>query len=336
MEQRKRNQWIIIVVVAVLLIATVVAFAIGGKGGSKKAKETTAEQTTQTTQTTTKVTTTVPTTVDARGSTDSVKKMIALCFDDGPGTDSTKKLAEGLKKRGAKATFFELGQMIAENPEMCKLVSECGSEIAIHGYTHTDFKQLGVSGMEKEINDTAALIKKYTGKQPTHLRPPYGSYNDELQKIIMDLGYDMIMWNVDTLDWKTRDAASVRSEIVNNGSDGGDILCLHDIYGSTADGVLMAVDELSAKGYQFVTISELEAARDKFVAGRIWLSAHEFYDYGSKENVAKASLTQPATAAGGSGSASSPSASSGNTAQGGAQSGTTDVAITWPSDTASR
>lgn len=328
MDKRVRNKWIIIITVAVLLVATVVVFIVaGGKGKSKAAQASETAQST-TAQTTTKPTTTQPTTVDERGSTDSVKKLIALCFDDGPGTDSTKKLVTGLKKRGAKATFFELGQMIEENPEMCKLVADNDCEVAIHGFTHSDFTQLGIGGTEKEVSDTAALIKKYTGKQPTHVRPPYGSYNDEIQQKLMDMGYDMIMWNVDTVDWKTRDAQAVRDAIVNNGTDGGDILCLHDIYDTTAEGVLMAVDELSKEGYKFVTISELEAARDKFVAGRIWLSAHEFYDFGSKENVAKASLstTQAATSKDASGNTVTV------TAKAGAKQDATDVEITWPDD----
>lgn len=326
MEKRERNKWIMIITAALLSVATVVAFAVAGTGGTKKTQAK-AKQSSQTTTkvTTTKPTTTEPTTVDARGSTDSVKKMIALCFDDGPGTASTKKLVNGLKKRGAKATFFELGEMIAENPDMCKLVADSGCEVAIHGYTHSDFTKLGVSGTKKEVSDTAALIKKYTGKAPTHVRPPYGSYNDEIQKTLMDMGYDLIMWNVDTVDWKTKDAEAVRSAVVSNGADGGDILCLHDIYDTTASGVLQAVDELMAKGYQFVTISELEAARDKFVAGRIWLSAHEFYNYGSKENAAKASLatTQPVTVTDANGKSV--------TVQGSTQD-PTDVAITWPED----
>ena len=90
----------------------------------------------------------------------------------------------------------------------------------------------------------------------------------------------------------------------------------------------MAVDELSKEGYKFVTISELEAARDKFVAGRIWLSAHEFYDFGSKENVAKASLatTQAATSKDASGNTVTV------TSKAGAKQDATDVEITWPDD----
>ena len=312
---------------AVLVVATVVVFAVaGGKGGKKTVAKTEKTTVSTTKVTTTKPTTTEPTTVDARGSTDSVKKMVALCFDDGPGTDSTKKLVEGLKKRGAKATFFELGQMIEENHDMCKLIADSGCEIGIHGYDHTTFPSLGLDGTKKQVNDTAALIEKYTGKKPTHVRPPEGSYNDDIQKLLKDMGYDMIMWNVDTIDWKTRDAGAVYTAVVNNGADGGDILCLHDIYGTTADGVLQAVDELMAKGYQFVTISELQAARDKFVAGRIWLSAHEFYDYGSKENVAKASLSTTAVV--------TSKDANGNTVtvQSGGKQDATDVEITWPDD----
>ena len=307
--------------VVVLIVATIVALIVSGAGG-KKAKK--SEKTTvSTTVTTTKATTTEPTTVDSRGSTDSVKKLIALCFDDGPGTDSTKKLVTGLKKRGAKATFFELGQNIKEHPEMYKLIGESGSEVAIHGYDHQTFTSLGVEGTKKQINDTAALIKENTGKAPTHIRPPEGRYSKEIQKLFKDMGYDIILWNVDTLDWKTRDADSVYSKIMSDACDGGDILCLHDIYGTTADGVLRAIDELQAKGFKFVTISELEQARDKFVPGRIWYSAHEFYDYGSNENVAKQSLTQVATSTDASGNTVTIQSS---------KQDSTDVDITWPDD----
>ena len=311
---------IILCGVVVLIVATIVALIVSGTSSKSKKNDKT---TVTLSQTTTVVTTTEPTTVDSRGSTDSVKKLIALCFDDGPGTDSTRKLVTGLKKRGAKATFFQLGQNINEHPEMCKLISDCGSEVAIHGYDHRTFTSLGVEGTKKQINDTAALIKQNTGKAPTHIRPPEGRYSKEVQKLLKDLGYDIILWNVDTLDWKTRDAGSVYSKIVSDGCDGGDILCLHDIYGTTVDGVLMAVDELMAKGFKFVTISELEQARDEFVAGRIWYSAHEFYDYGSNDNVAKQSLTQVATSIDASGNTV--------TVQGSKQD-STDVEITWPEE----
>ncbi|MBR2590572.1 MAG: polysaccharide deacetylase family protein [Clostridia bacterium] len=331
MKKRNQTKWIIIVVSVLLVIATVVVFVVAGN------KDDNTEETTQTTaveettkQQTTKPKPTEPTTVDSRGSTDSVKKMIALCFDDGPGTDSTKKLVTGLKERGAKATFFELGQMVSENPEMSKLIADSGCEIGIHGYDHSTFPSLGVDGTKKQISETAALIEKHTGQKPTHVRPPEGSYNDDIQKLLMDMGYDMIMWNVDTIDWKTRDASAVYNAVVSNGADGGDILCLHDIYDTTADGVLKAVDELMAKGYQFVTISELQAARDKFVPGRIWLSAHEFYDYGSKENVATASLSKTTAQSGSNGNSQSAKSGSGKTA--GAKQDATDVEITWPSD----
>lgn len=322
LENRERNRIILICAVVLLSVATIVAFAVSGKSGTKSTKK--GKTTVSTSVTTTKPTTTEPTTVDSRGSTDSVKKLVALCFDDGPGTASTEKLVKGLKARGAKATFFELGEKIAENPEMAKLIVDSGSEIGIHGYTHTDFVKLGVGGMEKEIKDTQALISKYTSQSSTtHVRPPYGSYNNEIQKKIMDMGYDIILWNVDTLDWKTKDSDAVCSSIVSNGADGGDILCIHDIYTTSADGALKAVDELMSKGYKFVTISELEAARDKFVAGRIWMSGHEFYDYGSKDNVAKQSLTQIATSVDSNGNTVTVQSS---------KQDSTDVEITWPSD----
>lgn len=315
MEKNQKRAVFITTAVLILIAATIAAFATSGKISlkSKTAKQNTSISSTALPTTTT--TTTQPTTVDSKGSTDSVKKLVALCFDDGPSSKTTQKLIDGLKSHNAHATFFVLGENIKGNESILKSAVDSGSEIGIHGYTHKTFSSLGLAKTKAEIENTASLIVSATGKKPTHIRPPEGSYTAEIQKTISDMGYDIILWNVDTLDWKTRNASSVYSQVVSNGADGGDILCVHDIYSTTVEGTLSAIDDLQKKGYKFVTISELENARDKFVAGRKWFSAHEFYNCGDTVNAAKA-VTQVTDA-------------QGNTEQ--VQNGTTDVAITWPS-----
>lgn len=313
-----------------MVVATIVAFSIspGIKNRPKKASKQAKTSTTVTTTTTT--TTTQPTTVDERGNTDSVKKLVALCFDDGPSGDTTPKLIEGLKKRGAHATFFVVGENIAGNEAVIKSAVEAGNDVEIHCYNHTSFLTLGLETSKNGILKTSKLIQNATGKKPTHVRPPEGALNYETQKMIKDTGFDIILWNVDTKDWSSRDADAVYNKIISNGADGGDILCVHDIYSTTVDGALRAIDALQAKGYKFVTISELEAARDKFTPGRIWYSGHEFYDLGSKENAALKGFNAQTTT-------QVVTDSQGNTkvvtqapAAGGSQ--TTDVEITWPKD----
>lgn len=305
-----------IIAVAVLIAATITVFAVSGKSASKPSKSDIS--TVSTTKKPTTTSTTVPTTVDSKGSTDSVKKLVALCFDDGPSAKTTQTLINGLNKLGAHATFFVLGENIKGNEDILKNAVTAGCEIGIHGYSHKTFSSLGVDKTKEEITSTASLITSATGVKPTHLRPPEGNYTPQIQAEIEKMGYDIILWNVDTKDWKTRDASSVCSSILQNGTDGGDIICVHDIYSTTVDGTLSAIKQLQAKGYKFVTVSELVSARDCFVAGRKWYSAHEYYNNGSTANIAKQAIVV--------------TDAQGNT-QPAVQNGTTDVEITWPSDT---
>ena len=329
MQDRKKMQIFIISAFVLMIAATIVAFCIGpaGKTNKNKAPDKAKTSVSATTSTTT-TTTTEPTTVDERGSTDSVKKLVALCFDDGPSAKTTPKLLEGLKKRGAHVTFFVVGENIAGNEAILKSAVDGGNDVEIHCYHHTSFLTLGLETSKNGILKTSKLIKNATGKKPTHVRPPEGAYNDQTQKMIKDIGFDIILWNVDTLDWKSRNADTVYNQIISNGADGGDILCVHDLYSTTVDAALRAIDTLQAKGYKFVTISELEAARDQFVPGRVWYSAHEFYNIGSKENAALASLKVQTTT-------KVVTDSSGSTqvlTEAATYNGTTDVPITWPSD----
>jgi peptidoglycan/xylan/chitin deacetylase (PgdA/CDA1 family) len=104
-----------------------------------------------------------------------------------------------------------------------------------------------------EINNTNSAVKNVIGVYPTLLRPPYGNINDRVNNLI---NMNIILWNVDTLDWKYRDANRIKDEIVKSASDGA-IVLLHDLYETSIDGVILAMDELITQGYAFVTIDEM-------------------------------------------------------------------------------
>ena len=327
MQNTKRTRTVLISAFAILLVAIVVVLCISH--AAKNKKKSLQNDKTSVSATTATTATTQPTTVDERGSTDSVKKLVALCFDYGPSADTTPQLIEGLKSRGAHATFFVLGENIAGNENILKSAVDAGNDVEIHGYENSSFLASGVQNSKSDIIKTSKLIQDATGKKPTHVRPPEGAINDEIQKMISDAGLDIILWNVDTQDWSNQNANTIYNTIISDGADGGDIVCLQDLYGASVEGALKAVDNLKAKGYKFVTISELEAARDKFVPGRIWYSAHEFYNLGSQENAALASLkvqqTTTKVVTDASGNKQVVTEKTTNTA-------TTDVPITWPSD----
>ena len=187
------------------------------------------------------------------------KKLLALTFDDGPNGLITERLIDGLNERGARATFFMLGNRVVQYPEVVKKVYESGNDIGSHSYSHRNLINLDENDLKNEIVKTDLEIESIIGIRPTLLRPPYGSYNDE---ILTRIDKSFVLWNVDTEDWKIRNIDSVSQNIVNGAKD-GNIMVLHDLYNTSIDGALKAIDMLKEEGYEFVTISELSELRDK-------------------------------------------------------------------------
>ena len=181
------------------------------------------------------------------------KKLIALTFDDGPSKENTNKLLNALDCYHARVTFFVLGSRVYSNRNTIKRAYDMGNQIGSHTYSHTNLTKLNNDNVTNEINNTNLAIRNVIGVNPTLLRPPYGSVNDRVNSLV---NMNIILWNVDTLDWKYRDANRVKDEIVNAASDGA-IILLHDLYETSIDGTILAMDELITQGYAFVTIDEM-------------------------------------------------------------------------------
>lgn len=187
---------------------------------------------------------------------DVSKPMVALTFDDGPGKRTGELLAQ-LEKYNAHATFFMLGQNVSRYPDEVKKMQEIGCELGNHSYSHKNLAKENAEGIKKEVGDTNAGIAKIAGEGATVMRPPYGAISDTLKK---NVGMPMIMWNIDTLDWKTRNAKKTIETVMNNVDD-GDIILMHDIHTETIDAALQLIPKLQKAGYQLVTVSELAAAK---------------------------------------------------------------------------
>lgn len=213
---------------------------------------TTERQEAESTTTTTVTTTAAPTTTRSSGGASSGKKVLALTFDDGPG-QYTGKLLDALKAKNAKATFFVLGSCAKNYPKAIKRMHSEGHEIASHTYNHKDLSKCSVETINKQINDTDNIVENLTGKKTSLLRPPYGSYND---KVKANVNKPLIMWNVDTLDWKYKNKNRIKEHILSHAAD-GNIILLHDIHPLTVDAAIEAIDELQKAGYELVTVSQL-------------------------------------------------------------------------------
>ncbi|MCH5186761.1 MAG: polysaccharide deacetylase family protein [Oscillospiraceae bacterium] len=183
---------------------------------------------------------------------DPNRPMVALTFDDGPGP-YTEKILNCLVENNAKATFFVVGNRLKTYSGQLKREAELGMEIGCHSWSHANLTTLGASAISSQIKDTNNLVKELTGVYPATLRPPYGSHNAAVRSAA---GAPIILWSIDTLDWKTKNADSTYNSVMNNVKD-GDIILMHDIHSATADAALRIIPALIERGYQLVTVSEL-------------------------------------------------------------------------------
>ncbi len=184
---------------------------------------------------------------------DSGTKLAALTFDDGPGP-YTEKLLDGLSERGVRATFFCLGSRAESYPDTVRRIVNEGHQLANHSYSHPDLNTLATSAALSQITRTDEILDSAAGgSEARYIRAPYGNSTQALRS---KLDAPLIYWSVDTLDWKSRNAAKVQASIQAHIFDGA-IILLHDIHPTTVDGVLAALDALEGEGYEFVTVKEL-------------------------------------------------------------------------------
>lgn len=185
------------------------------------------------------------------------QKLVALTFDDGPHPEHTGPLLDGLKQRGIKATFFLVGTQIQYAPELVPRMAREGHQIGVHTYSH-----VCVNGLEREefrlqVEGTRRLICSLLGERELWLRPPYGILDENTQSWADS---PVILWSVDPEDWKDDKVGRIKDHLVSHVRD-GDIILMHDIYPSSVEAALAALDELSKQGFRFVTVAELMEAR---------------------------------------------------------------------------
>ncbi len=180
-------------------------------------------------------------------------KLIAITYDDGPSL-YTSALLDGLKERGAKATFFMVGTNVARYPATVARVYQEGHQVANHSYSHPQLTTLSYAGVQEQIQSVNALLDKACGAGTHYMvRAPYGSINTTVSQAV---GAPLIQWSVDPMDWKYRNAETVKNSIIRQAHDGA-IILVHDIHATSVPGSLAAIDYLQAQGYAFVTVQEL-------------------------------------------------------------------------------
>jgi peptidoglycan/xylan/chitin deacetylase (PgdA/CDA1 family) len=179
-------------------------------------------------------------------------KMVAFTFDDGP-SYNTIKIVNTLVKYDSKATFFLVGNQIEKYAKTMDVLVKNGMDIGNHTYSHKELTKLRDKEILKEIDLTNEVIYNKTGIKPMFLRPSYGAMNKRIKKLST---MPIIVWNIDTLDWKYHNSNKIKDKILKYVSD-GDIILMHDTYVATLNAVEMVIPELKKQGYKIVSVSEL-------------------------------------------------------------------------------
>ena len=175
-----------------------------------------------------------------------------MTFDDGPATHTTR-LLDFLKANDLRVTFFMVGDRMSSFPDTVKREAAEGHELGYHSYAHQQQTSLSSAQIKSDFDKSNQYLKKLTGREFTVWRTPGGGYND---RVLQAVPVPHIMWSVDTLDWKYRNATTVRNSILNNAKDGS-IILLHDLHGTSVDGAISAMIQMQAGDYEFVTVTEL-------------------------------------------------------------------------------
>jgi peptidoglycan/xylan/chitin deacetylase (PgdA/CDA1 family) len=187
----------------------------------------------------------------------SVVRCVALTFDDGPNAGTTLQIVNTLTERQIPATFFMLSSMAQANPAVVrKIAANPRFEIASHTVSHPNLTKLSASAVAMQVTSANSTLSELSGRTITLFRPPYGNHNAAVDAVVRSVGQAVIIWDVDTEDWKNRNAATTTARAVS-GARSGSIILLHDIHASTAAAVPGIIDQLRARGYVFVTVSEL-------------------------------------------------------------------------------
>ena len=181
------------------------------------------------------------------------EKLIALTFDDGPHPEFTGPLLDGLKERGVKATFFLVGTQIRYAPELVVRMAQEGHQIGVHTYSHVSVEGLEHEEFQLQVEGTRRLIYSMLGERELWLRPPYGLLDEHTGQWADG---PVVLWSVDPEDWKDGRVERIKNHVAACARD-GDIILMHDIYPSSVEAALAAVDELTERGFRFVTVAEL-------------------------------------------------------------------------------
>lgn len=186
-------------------------------------------------------------------------KLIALTFDISWGEKRPEPIIQILKDKGiTNATFFLSSPWSKAHPEIVKQIVDAGFEIGSHGHKHVNYSTLSDEEIRKQIQTAHQILKETTGQTPTLIRMPNGDFDKRVLRIANQLGYTVIQWDTDSLDWMNKGVNNIINRVLTKAHP-GDIVLMHasDSCKQTHEALPVIIDKLREQGYKFVTVSQL-------------------------------------------------------------------------------
>ena len=181
------------------------------------------------------------------------KKVVAITFDDGPSSKYNAKFLDALARNKAHATFFMVGTMM-QSCQKCVLDTyNSGNEIGSHTWNHINIKNNSIDTVNASLKQVDDLFYKITNDHIKYIRPPYGSYS---KTNLQNINIPLILWNMDTEDWRYKDVDRIVNYVMENVSDGS-IILMHELYETSLQALEIILPKLYAAGYQVVSVGEL-------------------------------------------------------------------------------
>lgn len=190
-----------------------------------------------------------------QGSTN--QKMIALTFNVDWGEDYVPQLLEILREAEVKATFFITGKWASKHPELVKAIDKDGHDVGNHGHGHKHLKNLSDAQLRQDITEAEKILQGITGRKPKLFAPAYGEVDERITGISNQLGYEVIMWSLDTIDWQNPDVSVIIKRVVPRIHNDA-IILMHPTK-PTVQALPDMIKALKAEGYKMVPVSRLIA-----------------------------------------------------------------------------
>ena len=189
---------------------------------------------------------------------------VALTFDDGPDDRYTPAILDILAEHQVPGTFFINGVRAERSGDVLRRIVKEGHTLASHGWAHARYSALTPDGIRADLNRNKELIKELGGDTEL-FRPPYGALDMIAAEVVVNQGYHIVLWSIDTRDWMNRTADEIVNTVLEEIHPGA-IILQHSAGGSdmdlsgTVEALPIIIRELKTLGYEFVPIRELMGA----------------------------------------------------------------------------